>query len=78
MLVTSLPARIVQRVAGRLRFPALFMLTAALFVVNLVVPDPIPFIDEILLGLATLMLGTWKDRNGDGENGNVETSAREP
>lgn len=79
MLVTSLPARIVQRVAGRLRFPALFMVTAALFVVNLVVPDPLPFVDEILLGLVTLMLGAWKDRRGaDDEDASVETSAREP
>ena len=78
MLVTSLPARIVQRVAGRLRFPALFMLTALLFVVNLVVPDPLPFIDEVLLGLVTLMLGGWKDRGGDAEDAIVETSPREP
>lgn len=78
MLVTSLPARIVERVAGRLRFPALFMLTAALFVLNLVVPDPLPFIDEILLGLVTLMLGAWKDRDGDADGASVETSAREP
>lgn len=77
MLVTSLPARIVERVAGRLRFPALFMLTAALFVVNLVVPDPLPFVDEILLGLVTLMLGAWKDRRGDTEDTNVESSSRE-
>lgn len=78
MLVTSLPARIVERVAGRLRFPALFTLTAALFVVNLVVPDPIPFVDEILLGLVTLVLGAWKDRRGDAEDTNVESSSREP
>lgn len=78
MLVTSLPARIVERVAGRLRFPALFMLTAALFVVNLVVPDPLPFIDEVLLGLVTLMLGAWKDRDDDGDDADVESSAREP
>lgn len=78
MLVTSLPARIVERVAGRLRFPALFMLTAALFVVNLVVPDPLPFVDEILLGLVTLMLGAWKDRDDDAEDADVESSAREP
>lgn len=78
MLVTSLPARIVERVAGRLRFPALFLLTAALFVVNLLVPDPLPFVDEILLGLVTLMLGAWKDRDDDAEDANVETSAREP
>lgn len=77
MLVTSLPARIVERVAGRLRFPALFLVTAVLFVVNLLVPDPLPFVDEILLGLATLMLGAWKDRDGD-DDANVETSAREP
>lgn len=78
MPVTSLPARIVARVAGRLRFPTLFVLTAALFVLNLVVPDPFPFIDEILLGLVTLMLGAWKDRGGDVEDAHVETSARDP
>lgn len=78
MLVTSLPARIVERVAGRLRFPTLFLLTAVLFVVNLLVPDPLPFVDEILLGLATLMLGAWKDRDDDGDGANVETSGREP
>lgn len=78
MLVTSLPARIVERVAGRLRFPALFMLAAVLFVVNLVVPDPLPFVDEVLLGLVTLMLGAWRDRDDDAEDASVETSTREP
>lgn len=78
MLVTSLPVRVVERIAGRLRFPALFILTAALFVVNLVVPDPLPFVDEILLGLVTLLLGSWKDRKGGDDGSNVETSAREP
>lgn len=48
------------RWAGRLRHPALFKLIATLFLINLVVPDIIPFIDEILLGLATLALGNWK------------------
>ena len=35
--------------ARRLRFPTLFRITAALFAVTLVVPDPIPFVDELLL-----------------------------
>lgn len=78
MLVTSLPARVVERIAGRLRFPTLFMLTAALFVVNLVVADPLPFVDEILLGLLTLLLSSWKDRRAGDDGENVETSAREP
>jgi len=48
--------------AGRLRFPQLLALTAALFLLDLIVPDPIPFADELLLGLATLLLGSWRKR----------------
>jgi len=46
--------------AARLRFPVLFGLTAALFLVDLVTPDPIPFVDETLLGLVAVMLGNWR------------------
>lgn len=42
---------------GRLRHPQLFVITGILFLVNLVVPDPLPFIDEILLASLTLWLG---------------------
>jgi hypothetical protein len=48
------------RFASRLRFPQLFFLTAALFLVDLAIPDFIPFADEILLGLATLLLGSLR------------------
>lgn len=48
--------------AGRLRFPQLFALAAGLFLLDLVVPDPIPFMDEILLGLATLLLGSFRKK----------------
>ncbi len=57
---------LLERVFGRLRFPQLFALTAALFVVDLIVPDLLPFIDELLLGLATLMLGMWQREPEDG------------
>jgi hypothetical protein len=50
---------IVARLA-RLRFPTLFLVSAGLFVVNLVVPDALPLADEILLGLATAMLASWR------------------
>lgn len=39
-----------------LRFPYLLALTASLFVIDLVVPDMIPWVDEMLLGLGTLLL----------------------
>ncbi len=36
-----------ERFAGRLRFPQLFAITLILFVVDLIVPDLIPFADEV-------------------------------
>ncbi len=56
----------VLRWLSRLSFPRLFLLAAALFVVDLVVPDVIPLADEILLGLGTLLLANWKDRRKAG------------
>jgi len=50
--------------ARKLRYPALFKITADLFAITLVIPDPIPFVDEILLGLGTLLLANWKNRKG--------------
>ena len=60
VLLGWLVARLAQ-----LRFPRLFAITAALFVLDLVVPDFIPFADELLLGLATALLGSWRGRKSD-------------
>jgi hypothetical protein len=48
--------------ASRLRFPWLFALTAGVFLLDLFIPDAIPFVDEVMLGLATLLLGSWRKR----------------
>jgi hypothetical protein len=50
------------RWAARLRFPYLFLLTAALFVINIFVPDALPLADELLMGLAALLLASLKKR----------------
>lgn len=47
---------------GKLSYPRLFLLTAILFVANAFILDPIPFVDELLLGLGTLLLANWKQR----------------
>lgn len=52
----------VMRFVGKLSYPRLFALTAALFLVDLAIPDMIPLVDEVLLGLGTLLLANWKDR----------------
>ena len=64
---TKLP-RAVNDAASKLRFPKLFALALLLFLVDLVVPDFIPFIDEILLGLLSLILGTIKQKRKDESN----------
>jgi len=46
--------------ARTLRYPTLFKLTAALFVLNVLIPDPLPLIDELLLGLVTAILASRK------------------
>jgi hypothetical protein len=56
---------LMARFAGRLRFPQLFAFTGTLFLLDLLIPDLIPFADEMMLGLLTLMLGTWKKRVPD-------------
>ncbi len=49
--------------ARKLRYPTLFKVTATLFAISFLWPfDPIPLIDEIVLGLGTLLLANWKDR----------------
>ena len=47
---------------ARLRLPALFAITAVLFILDFFIPDVIPFVDEILLGLGAALLGSWKKR----------------
>lgn len=47
---------------SKLSFPRLFMLAAALWALDMVVPDFIPFIDELLLGIGTLLLASFRKR----------------
>jgi hypothetical protein len=54
-----------MRFASGLRFPKLLAITAALFILDLIIPDMIPFADEILLGLLSLLLASLKKRGPD-------------
>jgi len=60
------------RYLSRLRFPTLFALAAALLAVNLVFPDPVPMLDELLLATLTVALGVWRKR------GQPEAEAQAP
>ncbi len=49
---------------GRLKHPQLFVVTGILLVVNVLIPDVVPFIDELLLAALTLWLGSRKRGRG--------------
>ena len=55
---------IIQRLLGglNLRFPGLFALLAAVTLLDVLVPDFIPFVDEIILAILTMLFALWKDR----------------
>ena len=65
-------SKAVGEFAARLRFPQLFTVVLVIFLVDLAVPDMIPFLDEILFGLLTVLLGSLK-RDGGDERGDRRT-----
>lgn len=63
------PARAIKdrflRFATGLRFPRLLALAVTLFILDLFLPDLIPFADEILLGLVAALLAVVKKSRRD-------------
>lgn len=59
--------KILVRWASGLRLPWLTAVVGFLFVSDLVIPDFIPLIDELILGLATTLLVRWKKERKGGD-----------
>jgi hypothetical protein len=57
---TSVIAQLLRRL--NLRYPTLFLLMGGLTLIDFLVPDFIPFVDEIGLACLTILLGSWKSR----------------
>lgn len=47
--------------ANQLKFKNLFLLIVGLFIIDLLVPDFIPMIDEIILALLAVLFANWKN-----------------
>jgi hypothetical protein len=54
----------VQRFLPRLRYPYLFLILGGLLLLDLVVPDPVPLVDELILAVLTLITATLTTRQG--------------
>ena len=57
--------------ANQLKFKNLFFLVVGLFIIDLLVPDFIPFIDEIILGLLAIILANWKKERKQDDKGTL-------
>lgn len=55
-------AQFVEKTISRLKFPQAFAFFVALFLFDLVIPDFVPFVDEILFGLGAAIFGMWRER----------------
>ena len=49
-----------RRFLNSLRSWQLVVLAALLLLIDLVVPDPLPFVDEVLLAVLTYLLARWR------------------
>lgn len=74
---------LVARALSGLRYPWLFSIAAFAFVVDLMVPDVVPFIDELLLLAVTTGLGLLrkrrtkkKDASAPDDDGSVRDEGR--
>jgi hypothetical protein len=55
-----MPSSVIARFLARLATPRLFLLAAALLGLDLLIPDVVPFLDEILLAILTLVFARRK------------------
>ena len=61
-------AGVFLRWASRLRFPYIFLLMSGLFIINLFIPDVIPLVDEIIMGLAAVLLANLRKKPEQAES----------
>ena len=66
--MTTVPRSVTRGLIARalsrlnLRFPVLFVVLLTVTIADLLIPDVIPFVDEIVLGLLTAIFGLWRRR----------------
>ncbi len=77
-MILSTVRGFIGTLATRLRFPQLFFVTATIFVIDLLIPDFIPFVDEMLLGLLTVLLGMWQQKTTPPAKPQVKDVTPEP
>lgn len=62
--MSQLRQGLIERILAKynFRFPTLFAIFAVLTVFDMLIPDVIPFVDELGLALLTMIFGMWRRR----------------
>jgi hypothetical protein len=58
-------AALVNKLIPGIRHPWLFGILAGLLAIDLVVPDPVPLLDEVVLAVLTFLVASWRTRGDD-------------
>jgi hypothetical protein len=61
----SVVRRVLAPVLARLGSRAILTIGGTLFVLNMIIPDPLPLIDEFLILAGTILLSRWASSAGD-------------
>jgi hypothetical protein len=69
----SLVQRVLSPILARLGSRTILGIGGALFVLNMIIPDPIPLVDEFLILVATILLSRWA--GGDPADATTDTAA---
>jgi len=67
-----------RRFLERRRFPTLFMILTGLFGINLVIPDALPLVDELIMLVLTVLLGTLRKSPAKGHQGPPDPPSEAP
>ena len=58
-------AALIDKLIPGIRYPWLFAILTGLFAIDLVVPDPVPLLDEVMLAVLTFLVASWRTRQDD-------------
>lgn len=61
------PPTVIGRFLDKLRSSQLLMLLSGLLLLDIFILDPLPFVDEIVLAILTLLVARWKMRGSEPE-----------
>jgi hypothetical protein len=56
---------LIEKLVPGIRYPWLLAILAGLLLVDMVTPDPIFLVDEVILALLTFLVASWRTRDDD-------------